>query len=57
MKHGSKNELCRDKKGATPLHYAVVQARSDVIQLLISLGANPNVEGRIFIEIFLITEA
>ncbi len=45
MKSGVKNEQCRDKKGVTPLHFAVVQNRGEVIQKMLDLGANVDVTG------------
>lgn len=38
------NPNAQDKEGATPLHYCVIYNRRECIELLISLGANPNLQ-------------
>lgn len=42
MKLGASNESAKDKRGATPLHYAIAQGRTESVKALLDCGANVN---------------
>jgi ankyrin repeat protein len=46
MKLGASNEAAKDKRGATPLHYAIAQGRAESVKALLECGANVNCKGK-----------
>jgi len=40
----SAKSLIKDLNGATPLHYAVILGRKEIIQIFLNNGANPNIK-------------